>query len=284
MHYNYNGIDFMYNNNDNNKLLILFHGSADLNCKKPIFYGYNIDPNEYDILSFSDPLLKKYKNLELSWFLSTDSFNTIQIIKNVINSIKCKYTNILCHGSSGGGFPSILISSYFSFDCIINNSQLYLSEYFYYKIIKNIVSDIIDIDIETYIKENGLPRKLYLYQNIYDEEHYNKHYKKFKLFLKSNFDCSNVYFNEFIREDIGKAIPWYPDVEQYKMDRPKTVNWNVDTDEKKFNKYCKLRHDTLGKHHNSPFPEGVYKDRIFSDILNNKEIDSYKDDDFKKTY
>ena len=283
IHYNYNGIDFMYNNNKKNKkLLILFHGAVNLNVKKPVFYGYNIDPNDYDILSFSDPLIKKYENLELSWFSSSKSCNTFQMITEIIENIKSKYTNILCHGSSGGGFPSLLISSYFSVDCIINNSQLYLSEYYYYKIIKNIVSDIIDIDIEKYIKENGLPRKLYLYQNIYDEEHYNKHYNKFKLFLKSNFDCSNVYFNEFIRQDIGKAIPWYPDVEQYKMDRPKTVNWNVDTDEKKFNKYCKLRRDTVGKHHNSPFPEGVCRYRIFSDILNNKEIDSYKEDDFKK--
>lgn len=274
IHYNYSGIDFMYNNNENNKLLILFHGSADLNCKKPIFYGYNIDPNEYDILSFSDPLLKKYKNLELSWFLSTDSFNTIQLIKNVINSIKSKYTNILCHGSSGGGFPSLIISSYFKFDAVISNSQIYLSEYWYYKKMKNIVSDIIDIDIEKYIKENGLPKKLYLFQNIYDDEHYNIHYKNFKLFLKGNFDCKNVFFREFVREDIGKAIPWYPDVQQYCSWRPKNINWDVDIDEKKFNKYNEIRRGVLKKNHSAQFPEGINKLNIFSDILNNNGDES----------
>ena len=282
IHYNYNGIDFMYNNNNNKKLLILFHGAVKLNLKKPVFYGYNIDPNNYDILSFSDPLIKKYENLELSWFLATDSFNTFEFIKDVINNIKLKYTNVLCHGSSGGGFPSLLISSYFKFDCIINNSQIYLSKYFSYSLLKNTVKDLIEIDIEKKILEIGLPNKLYLFQNMNDEEHVNYHYNQFKLFLKSNFDCCNVYFNEFIREDIGRAIPWYPDVEQYEIDRPKTVNWIVDTDEKKYNKYCQLRHDTLSKNHNSPFPEGVSKHQIFSDILNNKEIYLYKEDNFKK--
>ena len=94
----------------------------------------------------------------------------------------------------------LLISCYFNFDCIINNAQLYLTEYYYYKNLSNIVSDIINIDIEKYIKENGLPRNLYLYQNSIESLEtipFNLLFSLDQLHLFSN-KITNIKFGNFI--------------------------------------------------------------------------------------
>ncbi len=269
IHYNYNGLDFLYKNNRHNKnLFIVFHGSVKLNINKPVFYCHQLDQfnNNYDILSFADPLLEKYKNLELSWFLSSESVDTLNLIKEIINNIKLKYKNILCHGTSGGGFPALIISSYFKFNCLIGNSQIYLIKYWNYSFMKTTVKGLIEIDIERYLLDNQLPNKLFIFQNINDEEHYLNHYSVFKNFLITNFNCDNVFFYEFTREDIGTPIPYYPEVEQYKPDIGKYE------DEIKYNYYYNFRRDILGKNHNAPFPLSCDKYKLFSSILDEENI------------
>lgn len=259
MHYNYKNLDFMYKKNNSENLLVVFHGATRTEDKQPIFYFAYDNSDKYDIISFSNPVFKINKEILLSWYLSMENFDVFGIIKEILEQIKDKYKKVLCHGSSGGGFPSLIIGSHFNFEILISNSQIYLEKYYYYSKLKNFNIKFIEINIEKYfLSKLSLP-KIHIYQNMYDEEHYMYHYTPFKQFINNNFSDQHIKFVEFYRDDIGKAIPW-SDVEKYK---------NVDNT--KFSELNNLRRNILGSNHSAGFPQNVNKYELILDIFQSND-------------
>lgn len=265
IHYNFNGLDFFYKTNIQNKnLVISFHAAANASIKRPIFYTIQGIANA-DILSFSDPIYNIDPNIELGWFLKHEQNDTPEQIKEIINFISHKYANIICYGSSGGGLISLMMSSIFKCYALVCNSQFYIQPkpnvsigYKYASILKKQFNLHIDIDIEKYLLEYGLPKKMYIYQNIYDETHYKDHYVPFKNFVTNSFTDSNNYeFIEFTRDDIGKCIP-FEIVEQHK-----------NTEE--YDKFTEIRSECIRQNHCATIPLNQFKKQIIENIVSQRE-------------
>tara|TARA_B100000925_G_C22004608_1_gene473021 strand:+ start:1507 stop:2289 length:783 start_codon:yes stop_codon:yes gene_type:complete len=209
---------FIYSSKkNNNQLIVFFHGAIWKGVKVPIFRGYQYHssvPNT-DILSLSDVLLKDYENkeLKLSWFLSTEKEDLFKTYVSIISKILEKnYKKVLFTGASGGGYPAIKFSSYFNKSCLIQNSQIYLEEYFYFNELKKIVNDVKYTDINKFIKENGPPKDILICQNQLDTEHYEKHALPFEEFIKKNYSnvkCKTNYFKIEAPKGSGKHAHHY---------------------------------------------------------------------------
>ena len=192
-HYIYKDFDFLYKNQGKENLVVLFHGSVRFKSpRRVIFRGYNYDFENADVLCISDYLIKSNDDLFLSWYLSTDKHNCLEIYTEIINRILTQklYNKIIFTGTSGGGYPSLIFGSIFKAYSLISNSQIYLDNYIYFdEIIKllNVENDDIEYDIEKFILDNGPPLKTILYTNIRDGNHYNNHSIPFKNFMKEKF-------------------------------------------------------------------------------------------------
>jgi hypothetical protein len=207
IYYKYRLIDFYYKKKDNSdKLLITFHGSNTANTKIgranpiPIFRCYCWN---YNILCISDVLLELYPNINLGWYLSPLNTNIKQTYIEIIQFFLNKYKNVIFYGSSGGGFPSLLFSSYFQKKAFIQNSQIYLNKYFniFDRILKETnmkITDIDEINGEQIIQNYGLPQHLIFYCNTNDTHNYTKHYLPFLEFINQNNWNKNFTFIHFL--------------------------------------------------------------------------------------
>lgn len=204
-YYRYNNVDFYYKkNNISDKLIVSFHGAIrgnNIRQPLPVFRSFNM--KKYNLLSISDALLELYENLDLGWFLyskqSTIGNTYIEIIKFFLT----KYSNVIFSGSSGGGFPSLLYSSYFYKKALIYNSQFYLDKYYdkLKKIIDTLeieISDFEQTNCEEIIKKYNLPFCAIIYCNINDTHHYEYHFMQFRKFIFDNNLDSNFKFIEFV--------------------------------------------------------------------------------------
>lgn len=210
-HFKYKDTYFFYYRKLNSKyLLIFFHGAIDNRVTLPVYRGYNYKIDNADILSINDNFLIKYSTnrLLLSWFLSTNIVDNdiiyIKIIESIINCYP--YKKILFLGSSGGGYPALKYSSYFNQYALIQNSQIYLDKYPYYKEMIDIIEDndnkIIYNNIDIFFKKYGAPKKIYLFQNKLDTHHYTEHYIPFKKFMDITYPNK---LDEYIFENSGHA-------------------------------------------------------------------------------
>ena len=192
-HYIYNEFDFLYKNLCKENLVVLFHGAVgNKSTRRFTFRGYNYDYDNADVLSIADYLIKINDDLLLSWYLSTDKHNCLEIYTQIINQVlkQNKYNKVIFTGTSGGGYPSLIFGSLFKGYSLISNSQIYLDNYFYFdKMIKllNIEKEDIEYNIEKFILKNGPPLKTILYTNIRDNNHYTNHSIPFKKFMEENF-------------------------------------------------------------------------------------------------
>jgi hypothetical protein len=168
---------------ESDKLICFFHGSISAKDHRPsktplpVFFGYDksiaTSPN---ILCFSDFLLEHYKNdkLELSWFLDTKKIKQVDSIKDVVDYYRRKYNinKIIFHGSSGGGYISLLMASHLNETAIVANSQFILEKHAQYGDLVNILEKNND-ELENHGIINVLtgtlgPRRIYNYCNIDD--------------------------------------------------------------------------------------------------------------------
>lgn len=198
-HYIYKNIDFLYNKENKKNLLITFHGSRKKTTQLPIFRYYNDEYNDYDIISFSDPLPKYNNDIELGWYIKNEYLDTPNLLIEIISQILYfnKYNNVIFYGSSGGGYISLILGSYFEKFVLITNSQIYLEKYFYYNKLKKIVNDISYVNVNDYLKIHK-PKKIFLYQNKNDIEHYSDHCLNF---INNNLNI-DIELTLFERNDI----------------------------------------------------------------------------------
>lgn len=219
---NYNNIHFYYKvNNKSKNLLVAFNGaisrSGDINNLVPLPVFRNYYNTKHNTLNISDKLLEDFtdKKIILGWFQSPSNKNYFDIYTEIIKFFMDKYDNIIFHGSSAGGFPSMLFASYFTLKnerkcniiTLLFNSQLYLEKYFYFNDFINLTQLSIDkenCNMECIVKKYGSPMHTYIYVNENDLNHFHKHYMPFKKYITDNNLLEHYTFTSFVGED---AIP-----------------------------------------------------------------------------
>jgi hypothetical protein len=186
IYYRYHEIDFYYKkHDDNDRLVVSFHGAKNTE-PLPLFRGYNWP---YNVLCISDKLLELNPNIRLAWHLSPKDTNIKEVYTEIIQNFLTKYDNVIFYGSSGGGFPALLFSSYFHKKCIIQNAQIYLEKFLYLKYtILNInpTSEFNETNGEEIIEKYGVPSMAVIMCNINDTHHYEQHYLPFFEYINKN--------------------------------------------------------------------------------------------------
>lgn len=165
------------------KLLVTFHGSisppknGNPSTPLPVFRLHNINIiNQPNILCFSDKLLDNFKNdsVYLSWFLETSRCRQSSAIISVIEYYCSLYNfdEIIFHGSSGGGFPSVLFASHFGQTAIVSNSQFILEKHSQFKDLNKAVKahddKLLSYDLNSVLSDKVGPQKIISYCNIDD--------------------------------------------------------------------------------------------------------------------
>lgn len=186
---------------DSKNLIVFGSGAYDINkLKPPIFQRYSwINEFDENVIYYNDPTLY-LSDITLGWGYGTKNIYYLRIIYEILNKLinimKIQAKNTVFYGSSGGGFMSIILSTYLKGStAIVNNPQVDITKY-HTKHINKLFSKIYpnkDIDdvfklnkerlsvVEMFKKENYVPRIVY-YQNI-----------------ACKFDMENQ-FNTFINE------------------------------------------------------------------------------------
>lgn len=178
-------------------LVVCFNGAYTPNiCGQVMFRGFEYNIPKTDILCVSDGLMTTYKNLLLSWYVSTEKhdYNStyISIFEHIIKA-HGKYKDVIFTGTSGGGFPSIYFASHFKQTAIVGNTQFYIDKYSYYRKLTYIIETenkdkVILPNIEEMVVKSP-PKKMVVYNNKDDEQLQispNSSYPPFVHFLQSN--------------------------------------------------------------------------------------------------
>lgn len=243
IHYEYEGINFLFKHKSKDKLIVLFHGSVPQfsnieNTKRVVFRGYNYDFTNADILSFSDGLMNIYSEYMIGWFLSTKKYDFDKIYKKIMTYIidRFGYDKILFTGTSGGGYPAIKYASLYNKYALVSNSQLYLEKYNrkfigYNKLKEFLVKyddDIVYDGIENII-DNHKPKKLIIYTNMYDYTYYVDLVKFIKYVEKNDLDniVKIELFEDCESDDLMVHQIQFPDKEKYKNVLERTINYDI---------------------------------------------------------
>ena len=194
--FRYKKVDFFYNRKEgSDQLLVSFHAAKSRpKTPVPIFYRHDAEINNTSVLCLSDKLLELYKSrkLLLSWFISVPKHDFLSIYIKIISAVidHGNYKSVLFTGSSGGGYPALIMASYFKRTCYIANSQIYLKNYHYFpemlSAIKVSESEV-DTDINSFIEKHGPPKCVHIYCNINDTHHYQNHFIPLVKFFEEKF-------------------------------------------------------------------------------------------------
>lgn len=174
-HYNYKTVDFMFNMKENaKKTLIVFHASIDHSEKMPIFYKYNFENGNFNVLSISDKLLESARKLRCMVFLGTDEIPYdeyyIEIIKYCL--ILAKTQKNIFFGSSSGSFPALYYGTLFNGVILFTNGYIKIENLKYEIYKKKLKQDLNltvkkNIDLIEHVLNNN-PLHIYLYYNKND--------------------------------------------------------------------------------------------------------------------
>lgn len=136
------------------------------------------------MLSFLDPMFRKFPTLKLGWYYGTESFNLLQQLANIIlifaKHLNIENKNIIFFASSGGGTAALYLSSIIeNSNCIAYNPQIFLTNWPY----SNTFTKITGINLykEDKFKRNNIvslllnnkKSKYFILENIQSEHDYS---------------------------------------------------------------------------------------------------------------
>lgn len=136
------------------------------------------------MLSFLDPMFRKFSTLKLGWYYGTESFNLLQQLANIIlifaKHLNIENKNIVFFASSGGGTAALYLSSIIeNSNCIAYNPQIFLTNWPY----SNMFTKITGINLynEDKFKRNNIvslllnnkKSKYFIIQNIQSKLDYS---------------------------------------------------------------------------------------------------------------
>jgi hypothetical protein len=197
-HYNYKTVDFMFNWKKNAlKTLVVFHGRVHTYEKWPVFYKYNFEKDNINILSISDKLLKNARELHNTIYTNTQNNNYHEIYYEIISFI-LKITDTkknIFYGSCSGAFPAIKYGSLFNGYVFCTNGYVFFEKHTYdfykNKLLKLSNEELIYDDIYDIVK-NSNPKHIYLYYNKNDTTYFELN-KNFIVFCKKNIPDKITY-------------------------------------------------------------------------------------------
>lgn len=164
-HYNYKTIDFMFNYVQNSKkIIVFFHSIVNLNISLPVFYKHDFDMKNFSILSLSDKLLEKHRNLLCCMYYGTYENKYDEIYKDIINSILIMMNtkDIIFCGICGGGLPALYYGISFNGIILLCNPIIYIENTYQFKMLQKYG---IPWDIEKLITDDC---KIHIYLNTND--------------------------------------------------------------------------------------------------------------------
>ena len=136
------------------------------------------------MLSFLDPMFRKFSTLKLGWYYGTESFNLLQQLANIIlifaKHLNIENKNIIFFASSGGGTAALYLSSIIeNSNCIAYNPQIFLTDWPYSNIFMKITG--INLYNKDKFKRNDIVSlllnnknsKYFIIQNIQSELDYS---------------------------------------------------------------------------------------------------------------
>lgn len=173
------------------QLIFLLGGAINRDVKLPPVYQRATWLKDLPVsaVALADETLMLDDDIELGWYLGDEKEEFLNKLKAGIYRIArdegVEFSDIMFFGSSGGGFASALLSSYFrGSKCLIVNTQTDISRY-----IKKVYDKFMDVTgakdgvykhslMELFEVKRYVPNIQY-YQNVRDTFHYNNHYIPF---------------------------------------------------------------------------------------------------------
>ncbi|WP_375749546.1 hypothetical protein [Vibrio sp. HN007] len=179
------------------ELIVLFNGATSKDkLTKPNFSRWSwAEKTGYSYISISDPLVGTTDDLNLAWYVGTTDFdlqNYIQkCIKRILIKVGIEPNKVIFYGSSGGGFASIVASTYLrGSTAIVYNPQTNVLDYNEIAVDRFLNSFgaeraeltkecLYRFSISELMKRNNyLPNIIYK-QNTQDQSHIHQHYFNF---------------------------------------------------------------------------------------------------------
>jgi len=182
-----------------NKLVVFLQGAVDRSkLDPPVFHRWSWAKDvEANVLTLSDPLLYRAKDLRIGWYIGASNFDYIQkfahFIKCVLVELGLDKRDLIFFSSSAGGYASIAMATQIEGGlAIVNNPQTNVLNYH-----EGHVSDLLSVGFggvqKREIENDRLYRfslsermrklqfipAIHYYQNIEDTFHYENHFKPF---------------------------------------------------------------------------------------------------------
>lgn len=179
------------------KLLVMLPGASARKNGPMDFqrYAWSGDFPKHDVIAFTDPSLKPQNSLGLAWFQNSKDAYGIAALATLMRRIIAlggyDEENVVFFGSSGGGFGVLQLADAFPNSKVIAlNPQMFLYNYnqhHYDEMIKACYPGMTDEQVRKAYPERIAVRlnlkarvaPTYIFQNVYDHSHVERHLKPF---------------------------------------------------------------------------------------------------------
>gem|GEM_PF-175166 len=194
--------------NHSDSLVVYFHAAVNRKKKTPPIYYHHKLP--YDVISISDTNLESNSELTAGWHSNGPDFKVNDAINCYIQKMKSQYENIICVGSSSGGFVALRTAIQngvmaTAYNCQINIKKYgeranvawkHFREYFNGAALEGLE----ELFMNNTLSESSTLQPILISQNKRDIHHYQQHFLPFKE-LVNKLEVKHIYFNEFDEDD-----------------------------------------------------------------------------------
>lgn len=205
---------FLQLESSSNWLVVILHGAKNQNELLPPYFdrwSWKKDIFKTNVLNISDATLQLKKDMKLGWYLgNNDEYVTgkvVEIVDHVSKLLVIPKDRIVFWGSSGGGFAAMQSAALLDgSNAVAINPQTNVLNY-YKGHVKTALKECFDDHVKENIKKLSFGDRLkanynksnfFLFQNVNDVFHYNKHFLNLKEEL--GLISSNVYFEEYFAD------------------------------------------------------------------------------------
>jgi hypothetical protein len=216
------------------KLLVLLPGASN-RAKGAIDFqrfSWSGDFAEHDVLCVSDPSLSLDQDLSLAWFQYTKENYGISALSDLVREVVSRFgyleRDVTFLGSSGGGYVGLKLASEFPESNVVSiNPQLFLYKYnksHYDKMLSCCYPGMTDVEVSREYLERLVvdvdlefrKGKIYVYHNLQDVKHINKHLNPYLKNLDESFYRKSFLEGFSLKggiPDVPLNVFYYDDVE-----------------------------------------------------------------------
>jgi len=195
-------------NNHSDSLVVYFHAAVNRKNKSPPIYYYHKLP--YDVISISDTNLESNSELTAGWHSNGPDFKVNDAINSYIEKMKPQYENIVCVGSSSGGFVALRTAIQNGVMATAYNCQVNIKKYgeraniawkrFTEHFNGAALESLDELISNDTISEAATLQPMLISQNKRDIHHYQQHFLPFKEKV-NELKIKHIDFIEFDEDD-----------------------------------------------------------------------------------